>query len=212
MKPKIIVNYVTSSDFKVQENEAFRKHYRLKDGSLVDDVFEFHIRKIPVKEILEIDLSVMVMAEVTEAYSSIKVPCVVEHAGLVFDGYHTYPGGLTKPMWNSLDSKFIEETRSADRKAKARAVVGYCDGNTVKTFVGETAGTIAPEPRGEREFYWDTVFIPEDAKDDVAGKTYAEIVKNKGPEFKMKNFSQSSKAMIQFLEFRRTHTPELWPY
>lgn len=212
MKPKIIVNYVTSSDFKAQENEVFRKTWQLKDGSPVDDVFEFHIRKIQVKEILEIDLGAMVMAEVTEAYSAIKVPCIVEHAGLIFDGHDAYPGGLTKPMWNSLDDKFIEETHSAGRKVRARAVVGYCDGHTVKTFPGETAGVIAPEPRGDRKFYWDTVFIPAEADGDVFGKTYAEIVKEKGLEFKMKKFSQSARAMIQFLEYRRTHTPDMWAY
>jgi XTP/dITP diphosphohydrolase len=212
MKPKIVVNYVTSNADKAQENEVFRKTWRLKNGSLVDEVFDFHIRKIQIKEILEIDLSAMVMAEVTEAYSSIKVPCIVEHAGLIFDGYDMYPGGLTKPMWNSLDTNFIEETHSAGRKVTARAVVGYCDGHTVKTFAGETAGKIAPEPRGDRNFYWDTVFIPEEAKDDAAGKTYAEIVKAKGLEFKMTNFSQSAKAMIQFLEYRLTHSPDMWAY
>jgi XTP/dITP diphosphohydrolase len=212
MKPKIVVNYVTSSDFKEQEIEVFKKIWQLKDGSLVDDVFEFHIRKIQVKEVLEIDLSTMVMAEVTEAYSAIKVPCIVEHAGLVFEGYDTYPGGLTKPMWNSLLDKFIDETHSANRKVKARAVVGYCDGHTVMTFVGETAGTVAPKPCGDRKFYWDTVFIPEEADGDVFGKTYAEIVKEKGLGFKMRKYSQSARAMIQFLEYRRTHTPDMWAY
>jgi inosine/xanthosine triphosphate pyrophosphatase family protein len=210
MASKIVVQYVTSSEFKVQENEAFLKASSLPGGTRVEDAFEFHIRRVQIKEILEIDLCAMVMAEVTEAYSTIKVPCIVEHAGLVFDAYGSYPGGLTKPMWNFLGSKFIEETQSAGRKVTARAVVGYCDGHTVQTFVGETPGRIADAPRGEREFYWDTVFIPDDAVGDVAGKTYAEIVKDKGLEYKMKDLSQSSRAMLKFLDFRRTHSPAMW--
>ena len=40
----------------------------------------------------------------------------------------------------------------------ARAVVGYCDGKLTRTFVGETKGTIAKEPAGQRRLYWDVVF------------------------------------------------------
>ena len=85
MPSKIIVQYVTSSDFKVQENEVFKKVAKLKDGTSITDIFDFHIRRVQIKEVLETDLRAMVMAEVTEAYSNIKVPCIVEHAGLIFD-------------------------------------------------------------------------------------------------------------------------------
>jgi XTP/dITP diphosphohydrolase len=210
MSSKIIIQYVTSSDFKVQENEIFQRVAKLQDGTPVNDLFEFHLRRVQIKEVLEIDLATMVMAEVTEAYSNIKVPCIVEHAGLIFAEYGSYPGGLTKPMWNSLGDKFIEETQSSGRKAIARAVVGYCDGHGVRTFTGETVGRIADKARGERKFYWDTVFIPDDADADAKGKTYAEIVKDKGLEYKMERISQSTRAMLSFLEYRRTHVPDLW--
>src|SRR5690348_16904704 len=96
------VIYVTSSDFKVAESQAFLRSFELRKGVVVKDLFEFEIRNVHIKEVLEIEIAAMVLAEVTAAYSQLKVPCIVEHAGLVFDGYHTYPGGLTKPMWNSL--------------------------------------------------------------------------------------------------------------
>jgi XTP/dITP diphosphohydrolase len=212
MPSRIVVQYVTSSDFKVQENEEFQKVGKLSDGTPVTELFDFHIRRVQIKEILETDLRTMVMAEVTEAYGNIKVPCIVEHAGLVFDEYGSYPGGLTKPMWNFLGNKFIEETHSSGRKVVARAVVGYCDGNSVHTFIGETSGRIADKPRGKRTFYWDTVFIPDEADDDAKDKTYAEIVRDKGLAYKMERLSQSSRAMLKFLEYRRTHPPELWEF
>ena len=37
-------------------------------------------------------------------------------------------GGLTKPMWDTLLDRFVDETKSAGRHATARAVVAYCDG------------------------------------------------------------------------------------
>lgn len=197
--------YVTSSAFKTEENKVFQEVCTLGDGSRVNDIVEFEVRSLQIKEVLEVDLRVMVQAEVTQAYSQIKVPCVVEHAGLVFEDYtdQSYPGGLTKPMWDTLKERFLEETHSARRRAIARAVVAYCDGLSVRTFVGETTGTLSDTPRGSREFYWDTIFIPDTTVEEAMGKTYAEIVgtPSLGLVFKIQKLSQSAKAMLEFLEF-----------
>jgi XTP/dITP diphosphohydrolase len=206
---KQTVVYVTSSSFKEEENRVFQKVCTLPDGSLVGDRFEFQIRPLEVKEVLEVDLKVMVQAEVIQAYSQIKVPCIVEHAGLIFVDYEaeSYPGGLTKPMWNTLKENFLDETKSAGRKAIARAVVAYCDGKSVHTFVGETTGHLADTMRGHRHFYWDTVFVPDTDDEQAAGKTYAEIVETSslGLAFKMRELSQSARAMVNFLEYLRAN-------
>jgi len=212
---KIRIVYVTSSAYKREENETFARQCVLPDGRRIDEVFEFDIRPVPIQEILNVDLAVMVAAEVISAYSQLKVPCIVEHAGLIFSEYasRSYPGGLTKAMWDTLQDNFIEETKSAGRPAIARAVIAYCDGKQVKTFVGERAGTIAEKPRGSRKFYWDTVFMPEDSSGRSGGLTYAEIVENKdlGLAYKMRELSQSSAAMKEFLAYRlQVGDPELW--
>lgn len=212
---KITIVYVTSSRFKKEENEIFQRECALEDGRAIRDVFDFDIRPVPIQEILNVDLSVMVSAEVVSAYSQLKVPCIVEHAGLIFEDYAgtSYPGGLTKPMWDTLKDRFVEETRSAGRRAIARAVIAYCDGKQVKTFIGERRGTIAPSPRGSRKFYWDTVFVPDDPSGRVKDLTYAEIVEDAslGLPFKLKQLSQSSTAMKSFLQFRlKAGEPELW--
>jgi inosine/xanthosine triphosphate pyrophosphatase family protein len=214
-KNRIRIVYVTSSKFKKEENETFLRECSLASGTRIDEVFEFDIRPVPIQEILNVDLSVMVSAEVVSAYSQLKVPCIVEHAGLIFSEYadRSYPGGLTKPMWDTLKDGFVKETGSAGRSAVARAVIAYCDGKQVKTFVGERAGKIADRPRGSREFYWDTVFIPEDNSGRSQDLTYAEIVESTdlGLAYKMRELSQSSAAMKSFLEYRlKTGDPELW--
>jgi XTP/dITP diphosphohydrolase len=116
-------------------------------------------------------------------------------------------------MWDTLGDNFVDETKSAGRRAIARAVVAYCDGKQVKTFLGEREGTIAGRPRGGREFYWDTVFIPEDPSGRSKDLTYAEIVESPslGLAYKMRELSQSSAAMKNFLEYRlQAGDPELW--
>ncbi|MDZ4802005.1 MAG: non-canonical purine NTP pyrophosphatase [Bryobacteraceae bacterium] len=213
---KIVVTYVTSSDYKIQENMIVCSKVKLSNSLLVGDVFDFRIRQVPIKEVLEVDLTVMVLAEVTQAYSEIRVPCIVEHAGLIFEGLEhvSYPGGLTKPMWNALGKDFVEETQSEGRRVMARAVIAYCDGMTVKTFTGETKGTICKFPRGARPFYWDPVFVPDNPDGTQGTRTYAEIVDDVslGLEYKVTALSQSTKAMVSFLEYRRTTGDcELWP-
>lgn len=214
-QPKKKIVYVTASSYKIQENEIFTQNGKLRDGKSVKELFEFEIRQVPIKEILEVDIRIMVQEEVIKAYSQLKVPCIVEHAGLIFTDHkdRSYPGGLTKPMWDTLGDRFIEETRSAGRDAIAKAVIAYCDGMSVKTFVGEREGRIAENPRGSRKFYWDTVFVPKDPAGGVSGKTYAEIVDDPkfGLKFKVLNLSQSTQAMVQLLEYlRRARTPQLW--
>jgi non-canonical purine NTP pyrophosphatase (RdgB/HAM1 family) len=203
--------YVTSSEFKRRENEIFVEKCEVS-GRPVREQFVFDVRSVPIKEILEVDISEMVSKEAAQAYGQVKEPCIVEHAGLIFSGHDFYPGGLTKPMWNALGVKFLEETQSAGRAARARAVVAYCDGQKVRTFTGETKGTIAKSPRGTREFYWDTVFIPDTDVDAAKGKTYAEIVDDPklGLDFKVL-VSQSTLAMLKFLEYRAKSIPSLWP-
>ena len=207
--------YVTSSEFKREENAAFAKVATLSDGVPVSSLFRFSFRDVRLTEILEVDIAVMVQEEAAKAYSQIRIPCIVEHAGLVFQEYadKSYPGGLTKPMWNALGDRFIDETKSAGRKAIARAVVAYCDGKSIRTFTGETKGTLADAPRGHRRFYWDTVFIPDELSGKAPGKTYAEICEDAalGLEYKMAHLSQSAKAMLKFLEYLRSAgEPELW--
>ena len=212
-KTKIV--YVTSSDFKKAENAVFAGTCLLTGGQHIKDMFEFDIRTVEIQEILHVDLQAMVSAEVVAAYAQLKVPCIVEHAGLIFEDYagKSYPGGLTKPMWNTLQDRFIEETHSAGRRAIARAVIAYCDGMQIRTFVGERTGKIADRPRGSREFYWDTIFIPDDPSGKADGLTYAEIVDDAklGLDYKIKELSQSSLAMMAFLEYRLdVGAPRLW--
>jgi inosine/xanthosine triphosphate pyrophosphatase family protein len=116
-------------------------------------------------------------------------------------------------MWDTLKDRFVEETKSAGRRAIARAVVAYCDGKQIQTFIGERPGQIADRPRGSREFYWDTVFVPDDFAGPGRGLTYAEIVEDPGLglAYKIRELSQSSAAMKNFLEYRlTTGDPELW--
>ena len=153
----------------------------------------------------------MVRVKAASAYRKALVPCIVEHAGLILEGCeeHSFPGGLTQPMWNALGAEqFVQTCKVTSLRATARAAIGYCDGSTIHTFIGDTKGTLSETPKGKREFYWDTIFCPEDG----GGLTYAEIVKEdySGLEKKM-TLSQSRKAFEKYFAFRFDNSPPLFP-
>ena len=209
------VVYVTSSDSKIAENLILAEKGILDDGTQASEVCQFEIHSIPIKEILEIDIRVMVQAEVVSAYSQLKAPCIVEHAGLIFEDLQDagFPGGLTKPMWNALGGHFMAETRAAGRRVIAHAAVAYCDGQCVHVFNGHTTGTLTDTPRGGRDFYWDTIFVPDDPTGKAQGMTYAEIVDapGLGLEYKVLQLSQSTRAMKGFLShLKKFPIPQLW--
>lgn len=211
MTGPIEITYLTSSPSKKAENAVLHEQGVLDDGRKVFEAFTFLIVDNTIKETLDVRLEEIVKAEAKGAYALLKRPCIVEHAGLVFEEYADdgYPGGLTKPMWNTLkQDRFLAETQSRGRRATAVAVIGYCDGVQVHTFVGETSGRLSTEPRGVSDFYWDTVFIPDGQVD--AELTYAEIVERDGAARKVIEFSQSTKAMMAFLGWRLKNHPSMW--
>jgi len=142
----------------------------------------------------------MVEEKSKSAYRGLMLPCVVEYAGLIFADClkDDFPGGLTQSVWSALGpDRFVQEF-GPGRPVVARAVVGYCNGKTVRTFVGDTPGTIANHPRGSRVYDWDVVFCP----DGESGLTYSEIVEDpsRGIEHKVK-ISQSTKAFMQYFRY-----------
>lgn len=177
MAPLLKITYVTGNPHKRQEAETFRLEGQVAIKTMttaVKDIAVFEFSNVPTHEPLERDLKTMVRHKAKSAYSQLLVPCIVEHAGLIFSEHKSenYPGGLTQPMWDALGpEKFLTEATAKGRKAIARAVIGYCDGAQVLVFSGETEGIIADRPRGNRQFYWDTIFCP----DGGCGLTYAEL-------------------------------------
>lgn len=212
MRPIKIV-YCSSSDFKKEEWRLAKDHLQLtsEPGKTLGDLFDLEFRRAPTSEPLLCDVEVMVKAKIESAYRSLQVPCIVETAGLVLEGYEiqSFPGGLTQPMWDSLGAeRFVDCCSVLSKKAIARAVVGYCDGMNIKTFVGETKGVLCNIPRGRRDFYWDPVFCP----DEGNGKTYAEIVKeDKSGLLEKLKISQSMRALKKFFEYRLKNHANLFP-
>lgn len=207
---RITIVYATGSRYKREEVQAISSSMTIATPAgprRVGDMFEFVFQPVRMREVLERDIAEMVRHKARSAYARLQIPCIVEHGGLVFADREAanYPGGLTQPMWDALDAEgFLRETSGGGRRVIARAVVGYCDGSDVKVFTGDTHGTLADAPRGQRSYYWDPLFQPDGASltEPPLSRTYAEISDAVGGLEEKVRLSQSTKAMLSFLEHR----------
>lgn len=97
---------------------------------------------------------------------------IVEDVSLGFDELGNFPGPYVRWLLEAAGGKGLAAIAYAlnNRAAKAQCCVGYWDGATARTFIGEVAGEILVKPRGERHFGWDAWFQPKGAK-----KTFAEM-------------------------------------
>src|SRR4051812_1178329 len=102
---RIQIAYCSWSDCKKEEWALAKEAIELgSTGKMLSELFDVRFRKIATSEPLLCDLEVMVKFKVASAYRQIQVPCIVEHAGLILEGFEdkSFPGGLTQPMWDSL--------------------------------------------------------------------------------------------------------------
>jgi XTP/dITP diphosphohydrolase len=115
-----------------------------------------------LEELQTEDSDKLVRDKALKAFDVVRRPLFVEHTGLRIAHLNGLPGGLTQIFWDTLEADRFAELfgKTADPSVTAETVVGYIDGQRFRSFRGEVAGVIAPEPLGSREFQWDCVFIP----------------------------------------------------
>jgi non-canonical purine NTP pyrophosphatase (RdgB/HAM1 family) len=104
----------------------------------------------------------------TKGYSRL----IVEDVSLGFDELGNFPGPYVRWLLEAAGGKGLAAIAYAlnNRAAKAQCCVGYWNGSSVQTFLGEVAGDILVQPRGARHFGWDAWFQPRESQ-----KTFAEM-------------------------------------
>jgi|SRR3989338_583957 len=151
--------------------------------------------KLDLDEIQSLDLKEIVEHKVRQAYEKIKKPVIVEDVSLEFAALGRLPGTFIKFFVDEVPFENIcSMIDGKTRKATARCVFGYFDGQELKLFEGGLDGEIATTPSGENGYGWDKIFIPQgytvtraslEEKDDQ--KTYLQIK----PFEKLKEFLES---------------------
>jgi XTP/dITP diphosphohydrolase len=156
------LRFLSRNDNKIEEAEAILKPLG----------FEIVSVSIPIEEAQTDDLETLVHRKTVEGFHQVGYPMFVEHTGLRLDSLNGFPGGLTQVFWDTIKADRFSALfgQGVDNTVTAVTRIGYCDGKTVVQFEGSVKGRISPEPRGDRTFQWDCVFIP-----DGHTETYAEM-------------------------------------
>lgn len=118
--------------------------------------------KLDLDEIQSLDLKEIVEHKVRQAYEKIKSPVIVEDVSLEFEAFHGLPGPFIRFFVDKVPFDTIcSMVNGKTRKATAKCVFGYYDGETLKLFEGSLDGEVAETPAGENGYGWDKIFIPQ---------------------------------------------------
>jgi non-canonical purine NTP pyrophosphatase (RdgB/HAM1 family) len=126
-------------------------------------------------------------AAAREALGAPDSPILVEDSGIIVEAWNGLPGALTKWFLASVGNEGLLKMLSDEKDRSARAVCAVAlafmepptsgppdvspgCGDSIRVFLGEVRGAIAPEPRGSGGFGWDPIFVPEGYSE-----TYAEL-------------------------------------
>ena len=97
---------------------------------------------------------------------------IVEDVSLGFDQLGNFPGPYVRWLLEAAGGKGLAAIAYAlnHREATAQCCVAYWDGELGHIFLGECAGEVLVDPRGEQRFGWDAWFQPRGEQ-----KTFAEM-------------------------------------
>lgn len=149
----------------VTSNENKLKEYQ--------EILGIDIKKIELglPEIQSIKVEDVGREKVLKAFQETNCPVFVEDTGLFFEDLGGLPGALVKHFIDNMSLSKMITLIGKNRRAIAKVCLAYTkNGKDIEFFVGETRGTIAESPKGDKGFGWDSIFIPEGQ-----GKTFAEM-------------------------------------
>ena len=149
--------------------------------------------EIDLPEEQSLDARLVIGKKLEEARKRHEGALIVEDTSLYLNGLNGFPGPLIKWLLQAVKIEGIYDlcNKIHDRRAVARTVIGYDDGErAVEFFEGEVSGQIVA-PQGNEGFGWDQIFQP-----DGLNETFAEM----GGEYKHE-FSMRTQAFQKLREY-----------
>ncbi|OHB52684.1 MAG: non-canonical purine NTP pyrophosphatase [Planctomycetes bacterium GWF2_42_9] len=156
------IRFVSNNQYKIVEVKQILERSNI-------EVIPINLK---IDEIQTDDVKKLVKDKVLKAFDIIGKEVFVEHTGLYIRSLNDFPGGLTQIFWDKLGADTFAKIVCSlgDAFLIAKTVIGYCDSQKIHFFEGKIGGNVPDTPKGNRDFQWDCVFIPEGHK-----KTFAEM-------------------------------------
>lgn len=153
---------------------------------------------IDLPEIQEIDAKEIIRKKLLEALNHAKGEFIVEDTSLYLDCLKGLPGPLIKWFLKTVGNNGLAEIaeKLGNDRAEAKTIIGYAKNHEeIYFFEGAIKGRIV-EPRGESNFGWDPIFLP-----DVHTKTFAEMNREEKNEISMRRNALNK--LSEFLRNRK---------
>ena len=119
--------------------------------------------KLDISEIQSLNLKEVATEKAKVAYAILGTPVLVEDTALTFKALNKLPGTLIKWFFESVGNEGLCKMLLGydSRAAIAETCFALCDENGPQLFQGECIGSVSDYPRGDSDFGWNPVFIPE---------------------------------------------------
>jgi len=139
--------------------------------------------ELEVDEIQSLDPIKVVIRKARDYYKLLGKPVFVEDSTAIFKALNKLPGPYLKDFYESLGNEGITKLLDGkDRTAEASTIVVYVDNfGKEHVFIGKLNGSIAKQPRGDKGWGWDPVFIPEGSS-----KTFGEMEESEKNKYSMR--------------------------
>ncbi|MEX1052537.1 MAG: non-canonical purine NTP pyrophosphatase [Patescibacteria group bacterium] len=113
-------------------------------------------------EIQSLSVAEVVRDKAVKAHKELRKPVLVEDTSLIFNAWKDLPGPLIDSFLKTVGNEGMIQMLSTykNKRAKAISALAYFDGYELYVFQAHVNGTIADEPKGDRGFGWDYIFIP----------------------------------------------------
>ncbi len=146
--------FATSNEHKIIEASAALSQYGIK-AIPFSGAKKLEIQHVNLEEIASTALAIVVQ--------STQDPVFVEDSGLFIHTLNGFPGPYSSYVFDTIGIegvlKLMEGAKT--RKAEFRSSVAFgVAGRHVATFSSVTEGTIQLQPRGDKGFGFDPIFVP----------------------------------------------------
>ena len=153
-----------------------------------NQILNLELKQIDIDLLEPQSLDLVEIAEIKsrDAYNKTQKIVLIEDTSLEFLAWEKLPGTLIKWFLKSLSNQDLINMLSSfnNKKAVAKTIVSFFDGNQSYYFIGELEGSISQTPKGDNGFGWDSIFIP-----NGSIKTFAEMDLNEKNLFSMRKIA-----------------------
>jgi len=141
---------------------------------------------IDLPEIQSLDAQEVIREKLRAAQEKHIGEFIVEDTSLYISGLHGLPGPLIKWFMDSIGNNGIAKMAAAfnSQSAEAKTIIGHAkEDGSVNFYEGVVKGKIVI-PKGESEFGWDPIFMP-----DGYTQTFAEMTREEKVNISMRRIA-----------------------